>query len=157
MKFRARTSGLVAAALALLLVLAYATYLVDTRRKDVDTATPAPAQERVSVPAAVEPAEGTVEAFGDLDLPPPRPSPVDASDDRGIEVLDLGERRCAALPPQFQSRVIGERKCQVYLHDLARDGGAIIIMASPKFGVQQTNGRPLMVVLPAKAYRGAEN
>ena len=101
--------------------------------------------------AEEEPAPGTVEAIGDLDLPPKRPPPVSAEDDRGAETLLLGSERCLKLHESFQASVSGDGRCEVYLHDLTRQGDAILIMASPQYGVR-ANGRPIMTILPGSAY-----
>lgn len=100
---------------------------------------------------AGEPLPNTVQALGDLDLPPERPAPVNASDDRGVEVLMLGERRCGKLNAAFQAKVVGAGQCEVYLHELTRQDGTIMVMASPKHGVRD-NGRPVITILPESAY-----
>lgn len=154
MKTRVLVGLLGLAVVAMGLVLAFLAYRVDTEQAGHTTATPAtrkgtPTTASQPVP---EPAEGTVEAFGDLDLPPKRPPPVSAEDDRGLETLHLGERSCKSLPAEFQAKVTGDKRCEVYLHDIARDGKAIIIMASPSYGVRKENGRPVLMILPAAAY-----
>lgn len=100
---------------------------------------------------AGEPLPGTVQALGDMDLPPERPAPVNAADDRGVEVLVLSERRCQKLNPAFQAKVVGASQCEVYLHELNRQDGTIMLMASPKHGVRE-NGRPVITILPESAY-----
>lgn len=98
-----------------------------------------------------QPLPGTVQALGDLDLPPERPAPVNAADDRGVEVLQVSERRCGRLNPAFQAKVVGPGQCEVYLHELTRQDGTIMLMASPTHGVRE-NGRPVITILPESAY-----
>jgi hypothetical protein len=108
-------------------------------------------QKAKAAAEAGEPLPNTVQALGDMDLPPERPAPVNASDDRGVEVLRVSERKCAKLNTAFQAKVVGPGQCEVYLHELNRQDGMIMLMASPKFGVRE-NGRPVITILPESAY-----
>ena len=101
--------------------------------------------------AAGDPLPGTVQALGDMDLPPERPAPVNAADDRGVEVLQVSERRCGRLNPAFQAKVVGPGQCEVYLHELTRQDGTIMLMSSPTYGVRE-NGRPVITILPESTY-----
>lgn len=94
-------------------------------------------------------AEGTLVSDGarKVDVAPP----VDEASDRGQEVLLLSAKRCGGLHASFQARVVSEGRCEVYLHDLTRQDSAILIMASPRYGVQH-NGRPIITLLPEAAY-----
>lgn len=138
------------------MVFLFAWYRVDSglakvgeQRNMEYSQSPIGAEDDKATPA--EPAAGSVEAIGDLDLPPKRPPPVHAEDDRGAETLLIGSARCLKLDKSFQATVSGEGKCEVYLHDLSRQGDTIIIMASPQYGVR-ANGRPIMTILPGSAY-----
>lgn len=105
----------------------------------------------VEADKAGEPLPNSVQALGDLDLPPVRPAPVDEANDRGQETLRIGAKRCGLLNEAFQARVVGEGLCEVYLHELARQDGTVLIMASPRYGVRD-NGRPVLTILPESAY-----
>lgn len=99
-----------------------------------------------------KPLPGTVQAMGDLDLPPVRPEPVSAADDRGWEVLNISEKRCGKLHKSFKAKWNPDKTCEVYLHEIRRQGDMVFVMASPEHGVQD-NGRPIITVLPATAYQ----
>jgi len=109
----------------------------------------------IAADKAGEPLPNTVQALGDLDLPPVRPQPVKESEDRGTETLLLPSERCRRLHETFQAKVLEAGQCEVYLHELRRQDGMLFIMASPHYGVRE-NGRPILAVLPESAYPAAE-
>lgn len=88
----------------------------------------------------------------DVETPIGRLEPVDPASDRGLERLYLNEQRCQRLPKEFQAKVVAPGECEVYVHDLRRDNGALVIMASPRYGVR-SNGRPVSIILPDSAYK----
>jgi len=79
--------------------------------------------------------------------PPEIAAPIRADTDRGPQQLRLSERRCRALHPFFQAAVIDDSLCEVWIHELARQDGAIWLTASPRHGVMD-NGRPVVAMLP---------
>jgi len=83
----------------------------------------------------------------DTTRPPEVAAPIHAATDRGPQQLRLSERRCQALHPSFQATVISDGLCEVWIHDLARQDGAIWLTASPRHGVLD-NGRPVVAMLP---------
>lgn len=106
------------------------------------------AQIAAAAPKRTEPGGA---AISDMDRPVEVKPPVDASQDRGEEILSISSRRCGMLDPSYQAKVLEEGKCEVFLHELARQDQAILIMASPRYGVRP-NGRPIITMLPESAY-----
>lgn len=90
-------------------------------------------------------------AISDMDRPVEVKPPVEASQDRGPEILSISARRCGMLDQSYQAKVVDDGKCEVYLHELTRQDQAILIMASPRYGVR-SNGRPIITMLPESAY-----
>jgi len=86
----------------------------------------------------------------DTTRPPDFAEPIHAATDRGPQQLRLSARRCQALHPSFQAEVIGDGLCEVWIHELARQDGAIWLTASPRHGVMD-NGRPVVAMLPETA------
>jgi len=86
----------------------------------------------------------------DTTRPPEIAAPIHAATDRGPQQLRLSARRCQALHPSFQATVISDGLCEVWIHELARQDGAIWLTASPRHGVQD-NGRPVVAMLPEAA------
>jgi len=86
----------------------------------------------------------------DTTRPPDIAAPINAATDRGPQQLRLSERRCEALHPSFQAEVIGDGLCEVWIHELARQDGALWLTASPRHGVLD-NGRPVVAMLPETA------
>ena len=97
------------------------------------------------------PADPEAPAVSDAERPVEVLPPVNAAADRGREYLHLSAHRCGKLHQSFQAKVAANGLCEVYLHDLARQDNAVLIMASPKYGVQ-ANGRPIIVMLPESVY-----
>jgi len=83
----------------------------------------------------------------DTTRPPEIAAPIRAETDRGPQQLRLSARHCQALHPSFQADVIGDGLCEVWIHELARQDGAIWLTASPRHGVLD-NGRPVVAMLP---------
>jgi len=83
----------------------------------------------------------------DTTRPPDIAAPIHAATDRGPQQLRLSARRCQALHPSFQATVINDNLCEVWIHELARQDGAIWLTASPRHGVLD-NGRPVVAMLP---------
>jgi len=86
----------------------------------------------------------------DTTRPPEVAASINAATDRGPQQLRLSARRCQALHPSFQATVINDTLCEVWIHELARQDGAIWLTASPRHGVQD-NGRPVVAMLPETA------
>jgi len=86
----------------------------------------------------------------DTTRPPDIAAPIHADTDRGPQQLRLSARHCQALHPSFQAAVIGDGLCEVWIHELARQDGAIWLTASPRHGVLD-NGRPVVAMLPETA------
>lgn len=104
--------------------------------------------DRVANEAAQESADAAV---SDAERPTVVAQPVDAAADRGLEVLQISAHRCEKLHPSYKARVVDDGRCEVLLHDIARQDNAVLIMASPKHGVRD-NGRPIITMLPESAY-----
>jgi len=103
--------------------------------------TPASPDEAIPVPDPDDTPDS------DTTRPPEIAAPINAETDRGPQQLRLSERRCQALHPSFQAAVIGDGLCEVWIHELARQDGAIWLTASPRHGVLD-NGRPVVAMLP---------
>jgi len=86
----------------------------------------------------------------DTTRPPEIAAAINAATDRGPQQLRLSERHCQALHPSFQAAVIGDGLCEVWIHELARQDGAIWLTASPRHGVLD-NGRPVVAMLTETA------
>jgi len=115
----------------------------------------APSMELPDTPDSPDSPDGAVPdpddtPDSDTTRPPEIAAPISAATDRGPQQLRLSARRCQALHPSFQADVIGDGLCEVWIHELARQDGAIWLTASPRHGVLD-NGRPVVAMLPETA------
>jgi len=119
-----------------------------------DMAAPAPLTPPAELPNTPDRADETAPVpdpddvpDSDTARPPDIAAPINAATDRGPQQLRLSARHCQALHPSFQATVIGDGLCEVWIHALARQDGALWLTASPRHGVLD-NGRPVVAMLP---------